>query len=404
MTLSSRERIRATMNHEEPDRVPVDLGGCNASNIMVGPYRRLCEHLGIDVEPIYVANVREQTVIIDDRMADALGLDAKEIDLFPERWVEGRAYDGTPILLPQGFVTEELEDGGRLFRDSRGNPELKLPKGGFFFDIIRHPLGDVASVADIDAFMDRIEGNDRPSWADLPLDRLAAKVDKVGQRTGRFLVGSFLGRIFQAAQTLRGFSNFMIDLIKRPALAEALLDRLAQAHIEAFDRYAETVGKSVDIILICDDLGMQQATWMSPETYRRQIKPYQARLYGHIKKKCDAPILLHSDGSLYPLIPDLIEIGVDALNPVQYTAKDMDLARLKREFGDDLCFWGGGVDTQHTLPFATAEEVAEEVKRNIDILAPGGGFVFAAVHNVVEGVPTENILATFRTAKEHGVY
>jgi uroporphyrinogen decarboxylase len=179
---------------------------------------------------------------------------------------------------------------------------------------------------------------------------------------------------------------------------------LAEAQMRAFDRYAETVGKYVDIIQVNDDLGMQHATWTGPDTYRKLIKPYHAKLYRHIKDKCDAFLFLHSDGSLYPIIPDLIEIGVDILNPVQYTAADMDLAKLKREFGNDICFWGGGIDTQEALPSWEPEQVADQVRRNIDVLAPGGGFVFATVHNVVEGVPVENVLATFRTAAEHGRY
>jgi len=132
------------------------------------------------------------------------------------------------------------------------------------------------------------------------------------------------------------------------------------------------------------------------------IKPYHARLYDHIKKRTGAPLLLHACGSVSSLIPDFIEIGVDILNPVQYTANNMDLATLKRDFGSDLCFWGGGIDTQDTLPYGTPEQVSEEVKRCIDTLAPGGGFVFATVHNIIEGVPTENILAALRTARSYG--
>jgi len=174
--------------------------------------------------------------------------------------------------------------------------------------------------------------------------------------------------------------------------------------MRAFERYAATVGRYVDVIEVADDLGTQDATWMSPEMYRRHVKPYHAKLYKHIKNCCDAYLLMHSDGSLYPIIPDLIEIGVDILNPIQYTAKDMELSRLKKEFGKELCFWGGGIDTQKILPFGTPDQVSDEVKRNIDILAPGGGFIFGPVHNITEGVPVHNIISAYQTAVEHGRY
>jgi uroporphyrinogen decarboxylase len=158
----------------------------------------------------------------------------------------------------------------------------------------------------------------------------------------------------------------------------------------------------LDCIEMADDLGTQEMPLMSPETYRKHIKPYHAKLYRFIKDRCDLPLFMHTDGSVYQLIPDLIDIGVDILNPVQYTARDMGLAKLKKEFGNDLCFWGAGIDPQGTLPFGTPQQVADEVKRNIDILAPGGGFVFGSIHNILEGVPTENIVAAFQTAAEYG--
>jgi uroporphyrinogen decarboxylase len=153
-----------------------------------------------------------------------------------------------------------------------------------------------------------------------------------------------------------------------------------------------------------DDLGMQDGPFMSPELYRKRVKPYHNKIYSFIKSHCDAYLVLHSDGAISPFIPDLIEMGIDALNPVQFTAKGMQTDRLKREFGQDICFWGGGCDTQKVLPFGTPDQVRDEVKRRIDDLAPGGGFVFAAVHNITPGVPAENIAVMFETAREYGVY
>jgi uroporphyrinogen decarboxylase len=280
---------------------------------------------------------------------------------------------------------------------------MRMPYGGFYYDICKHPLKDVQDPKDIDRYANAFETMDRPAWYDMSLEKLAQTVKTIRQNSDRALIGCFAGHVFQAGQYLRGWSEFLLDLAVNPSLAEAIMDRLVQAHIEAFDCYAETVYKHVDIIEVCDDMGMQNSTWISPQTYRELIKPYHKRLYQHIKVKTGAPILLHSDGSIASLIPDFIEIGVDILNPVQYTAGKMDLASLKRDFGSDICFWGGGVDTQQTLPFGTPEQVSDEVKRCIDTLAPGGGFVFAVVHNITEGVPLENILSALQTARSYGV-
>jgi uroporphyrinogen decarboxylase len=404
--MKDRERILMALNHKEPDCVPIDVGGLDVDTLMAGPYRRLCEYLEIDPHPIYMADIMEQTVIIHDTVAKKLGCNtnAKVIYFLPDRWQEGQAYDGTPVLLPDGFRPTILPDGSQVVMDADGHHELVMPKGGFFFDVGWHPLKDVNNASEFDKFSSLIENFDRSSWADLSWEALAAYVKELKENEDKFLVGTFQGHIFQAAQILRGWGEFMLDLAARPAFAEALMDRITEGHMQAFEKYADTVGKHVDVIEVADDLGVQDALWMSPEMYRRLVKPYHAKFYQFIKQKCDCHLLMHSDGSLYPIIPDLIEIGVDILNPIQYTAKDMELAKLKKEFGDDLCFWGAGVDTQTILPFGTPAEVADEVKRNIDILAPGGGFIFASVHNITEGVPTENIISAYQTAAEYGKY
>ncbi|HTU03821.1 MAG TPA: uroporphyrinogen decarboxylase family protein, partial [Candidatus Sulfotelmatobacter sp.] len=216
------------------------------------------------------------------------------------------------------------------------------------------------------------------------------------------VVGYFGGHIFMAALQLRGWQEFMVDLMTGSALADALLDMLTEAHIRHFDRFARTVGKYIHVVHVEDDLGMQDRPLLSPALYRKCIKPYHQRLYAAIKAQCRARLLLHSDGAISPLIPDLIEIGVEILNPVQYTARDMDTKRLKREFGGQLSFWGGGCDTQQVLPFGTPAQVKEEVMRRIDDLAPGGGFVFAQVHNIQPHVPIENVLAMYQAVRERG--
>jgi uroporphyrinogen decarboxylase len=402
MQLASRERILKAVRHEESDRIPIDLGGTDCSSIAIGPYRRLCEYLGIDAAPYQIVDICQQIVVVDDRVADELGADAKVIWHLPNEWVGGYAYDKTPVTYPAGFKPQLLANGDRVILDKHGNACLRMPDGGFYYDICNHPLKHVQDLKALDEYADAFEDMDRPEWYNMPLEKMEREIKKVRIHNDRALIGCFGGHVFQAGQFLRGWSEFLLDLAGNPSMAEAIMDRLVEEHIKAFDRYAETVYKYVDIIEVCDDVGMQSTTWISPDMYRNVIKPYHARLYDHIKKKTGLPLLLHACGSVSSLIPDFIEIGVDILNPVQYTASEMDLATLKRNFGADICFWGGGIDTQETMPFGTPEQVSDEVKRCIDTLAPGGGFVFAVVHNITEGVPLENILAAFRTARLYG--
>lgn len=402
MEMSSRERILKAVRHKETDRVPIDLGGTDCSTIAIGPYRELCEHLNIDARPFQIVDIAQQVVIVDDRIADQIESDAKAIWHFPDQWREDQAYDEKPVLYPSRFNPVTRKNGDKEVLAKDGKASLRMPAGGLYYDICNHPLLPVTDLEGLAAYAIDFESTDRPEWYDMSLEKLERTVKEIRNKNDRALVGCFGGHVFQAGQYLRGWSEFLLDLAGNPAMAEGVMDRLVEAHMKAFDRYADTVYKHVDIIQVCDDVGMQNTTWISPDTYRKLIKPYHQRLYKHIKDKTGLPLLLHSCGSVSTFIPDFIEMGVDILNPVQYSADKMDLAFLKREFGKDICFWGGGVDTQKILPFGTPEEVSDEVKRCIDMLAPGGGFVFAAVHNITNGVPLENILAAFRTAQSYG--
>jgi uroporphyrinogen decarboxylase len=402
MGLSSRERVLRALRHEETDPVPIDLGGTDCSTIAIGPYRNLCDFLEIDAKPYKVVDIAQQVVIVDERVADHLGADAKAIWHFPDQWREDLAYDGKPVMYPARFKPVTRKNGDKEVLDRKGEACLRMPADGLYYDICSHPLIQATNPTELDAYAKDIAGTDRPEWYDMPLDKLERTVKEIRDHNDRALVGCFGGHIFQAGQYLRGWSQFLLDLAGNPAMAEGVMDRLVEAHMAAFDRYADTVYKHVDIIQVCDDMGMQNTTWISPDTYRNLIKPYHQRLYQHIKNKTGAPLMLHSCGSVSAFIPDFIEIGVDILNPVQYSANKMDLAFLKSEFGKDICFWGGGIDTQKILPFGTPDQVSDEVKRCIDTLAPGGGFVFAVVHNITDGVPLENILAAFQTAQSYG--
>ena len=245
---------------------------------------------------------------------------------------------------------------------------------------------------------------DKPAFLDEGWDAMARRARTLHTETDYCVVANLALHILAAGQGLRGFENFMMDLVGDDGLAETLMEMLVEAYIPRIDTFAAKMAKYVDVILLNDDLGTQTGPMLSPDLYRAKIKPFHARLFEYVKKKTGKPILFHSCGSIYRLLPDLIEIGVDAVNPVQVSATDMDSAKLKAEFGDDITFWGGGCDTQKVLASATPDAVRDEVRRRIDDLAPGGGFVFTQVHNIQPNVPPENVVAMLEAAREFGVY
>jgi uroporphyrinogen decarboxylase len=402
--MNHRERVLTALRHEEPDRVPIDFGGTCDSTISALSYQALREGLGLQPGATRVADVSQYTALIDDDVRQALDVDTMPLFNEPSEWRQGTLTDGSPAQFPARFQPRRLPDGSQVVFDSAGTALLKMPRGGYYFDPVHTPLAGATSVSDIDAHLDAIETYDTPSYLDVSYQVLAAKARRLRETTDYLIVGFFGGHIFQAGQALRGWDTFLIDLMVNPAFAEALMDRLVEANIRRFERYAQTVGRYVDVVHFEDDLGMQDRPLLRPSLYRRLVKPYHRRLFAFVKSRCDAYLLFHSDGAIAPLIPDFIDLGIDALNPVQVSAAGMDTELLKRTFGQDITFWGGGCDSQRVLPFGTPQEVAEEVRRRIDHLAPGGGFVFAPVHNLQAEVPVQNALTMFGVARAHGVY
>lgn len=367
-------------------------------------YQDLRKHLGLNPSLTRVYDVYQQTALVEDDVRQALGVDVMPMSHEPKDWREGQLRDGSSALFPAKFRPTLEEDGSQVVRNEAGTVVLKMPRDGFYFDSVYSPLAEAKSIKDIDDCLDEIETYDHPDHLDQSYKELAKKAKNLRQITDYFLVGYFGGHIFQASQSLRGWELFLIDLIENQKFAEALMTRITDANIRRFDRYARAIGPHVDIVHFEEDLGMQDRPLVSPPLYRKMIKPHQKRLFEFAKSRCEAFILYHSDGAIVPFIPDFIEMGVDALNPVQVSAQGMDTKILKKEFGRDITFWGAGCESQIILPFGSRKEVANEVKRRIDDLAAGGGFVFSPIHNIQAGVPTENIITMFETAREYGVY
>jgi uroporphyrinogen decarboxylase len=361
--MTPRERIIAALSHKETDKIPVDLGSTESSGIT--------------------------------GVLSAVGADAVPLLIEPREWKSWQFEKGVTVEIPKKADLERLLGGDTVMKSKNGTVLSRLPKSGFYFDSVYHPLENARTVEDIDAGEAFLKGFDWPCYWDEDFSDIAKKAKKLYEETQYAIVGNLCVHLLAAGQEIRGFANFMMDLVINKRLAHRLLQKQVEAYMPRIDRYIEAVGPYLQIILVNDDLGTQNGLQIKPKLYREMIKPYHRQLWGYIKEKSGKPLLLHSCGSIYEIIPDLIEIGVDALNPVQVSAKNMDTAKLKKEFGKDLTFWGGGCDSQKTLPYGTPKDVREEVKRRVNDLAPGGGFVFCQVHNIQPDVSLENILAMY---------
>ncbi len=401
--MTSRERVLAAVSRREPDRVPIDLGGTESSGLTGMAWHRLADHLGVDVGPgPDVLEPFQQVVRIDAALRERFGIDTLALFPEPRGWRDSKLGDGSPCRMPSGWEESVEADGARVLLGTDGKPAARMPAGGLYFDPVSAPLAGCETPADIEKHRAVVASFDLPAFCDEGVEATAERARRVHAEADSAVVFNFCCHFLAGGTILRGYEQYLIDLLAEPELAEALLEMLLEAYLERVDRYAPALKGHVDVILFNDDLGTQQGPIISPEVYRRLIKPRQAKLFGYAKKAFGAPIVFHSCGAISDFVRDLVEVGVDALNPVQVSAAGMDSARLKREFGKDICFWGGGCDSQKVLARGTPGEVREEVKRRIGDLAPGGGFVFTQVHNVQPDVPPENVVAMLETAREFG--
>ena len=383
---TSRSRVEATLNHREPDRVPYDLGGTILTGIHHHAYRGLRKHLGLGAVEIAIEDPVQQLALVDEDVKRRL-----EVDVY--------GVNPGPARQPGASRPPWTEDGYDKLVDEWGIEWWKPCEGGFYYDMRRHPLAEV----------DTIEGLAKYPFPD-PLDpgRYEQVAERANDLMNRKHVAYVLGRnapgIFEVALWMRGFENFFCDMVVNRPFAEALLDIVLEIKMKYWARVLELVGPNVMMVSEADDLASQNRCLVSPDLYRRLIKPRHTKLFDFIKKRAQAPVKIfyHSCGAILPLIPDLIESGVDVLNPVQVSASGMDTKELKRRFGRQITFYGGGVDTQQVLPHGSPGQVRDEVRRRIDDLAPGGGFIFNTVHNIQADVPPENILAMWEAMREFG--
>ncbi len=376
--MTHRQRVLTALAHEEPDRVPMDLGGTRCSSLHVGAHKKMKSHFGIPDAGETIIHRIMQTALVDERIQETLDVDCRFVGT------------GSPDSAP------DIELGEDKYQDEWGVIRQK-PEGSHYYDLVYTPLAGDITLADIARYK-------MPDPLDPGRFRgLVERVKHLRENTDYAIVLGLPGGFVHYTQYLRGFEDWFMDLRANQKIAGALFDAVEENTRITCIEALKQVGDMVDVVMVGDDVAHQRGPLCHPDLYRQIIKPRHQRLWGAIHDYTRAPLLLHTCGSVYKILDDLIEAGVDVLNPVQVAAKDMDTARLKAEFGDRICFWGA-IDTQWVLPQGTAEDVKAEVDRRIADLAPGGGFVVNAVHNIQPDVPVENVLTMFAYAKERGRY
>jgi uroporphyrinogen decarboxylase len=395
------------LDHREPDRVAIDFSGHRSSGIMAIAYPKLRQHLGLPPTTVRVYDPIQQLAIVDEDVLDRFGVDTIELGrgfaLDESSWADWTLPDGTPCKMP-AWALPEREKGQWVFRSSSGRLIGRMPDGALFFEQCYWPyVEDDSRMSLTEAFAESMWTALRSPPGPLGVDSgsLAEGARRLRAGTDRAIIGLFGGNLLETGQFLYRNDQFLLLLAGEPLRAHAFLDRLIEHHMKNLERYLEAVGHYIDIILFGDDLGMQTGPQMSPAMYREFFKPRHAAMWRRAIELAKVKVMLHCCGGVRTLLADLIDAGLDAINPVQISCRGMDAAELKHEFGKHITFWGGGCDSQKILPNGTPDQVRTHVREQVEILAPGGGFVFQQVHNIMADVPLENIVAMFDAVRDH---
>ncbi|MBM3288823.1 MAG: methyltransferase [Candidatus Hydrogenedentes bacterium] len=405
--MTSRERVMTALDHRAPDRVPVDLSGHRSSGIAAIAYARLRKHLGLPERPLRVYDTMQQLAVVDDDVLDRFGIDTIELGRAfateDRDWADWVLPDGTPCQLPR-WVHPQREEGRWVIRSKQGRAVSVMPDGALYFEQLYYPYLERDTFDDLADALDAFSAMATPPGPDAEgpdgLKRLEAGAKRLRASTDRAIIGLFGGNLLEAGQSMFRNDRFFMLLIEEPEKAHDFLDRLVTIHLANLDTFLGAVGDSIDIILFGDDLGAQNGPQISPDMYREFFKPRQKVMWDRVKARSNAKIMLHCCGGVRELLDDLIDAGLDTINPVQVSCAGMGAAALKRDFGDRITFWGGGCDTQQVVAFATPAEVRQHVLEQVAALGPGGGFVFQQVHNILANVPPENIVAMYDAVRE----
>jgi uroporphyrinogen decarboxylase len=409
--MTSRERVLAAINHRQTAQIPVDMGSNPSSGISAMGYTKLKKALGIDTGHTRIFDVVQQLAQVEDEVIDALGIDVIDIgrvfNTSDNDWYDITMPDGSTAQYPVWFRPLERDDGASEV-EVDGIVIARRPAGGAFFDQTYFPYEDAYPV-DYSGLPDAMNMVLWQNMAHSPWDH-AADADfwtalrertlKLRERTDKALMITCGCNLFEWGTFLRKLDNFLMDLLAEPEEVERLLDALMELHLQGLEKVCNAVGDIVDILRFGDDLGTTGGLFMPPDTYRELFKPRHTILNRFVHENSQMKTFLHSCGSIYRVMPDLIEAGYDIINPVQTNCFEMDPNTLKEAFGKEITFWGGGCDTASILNKATPEEVRAHVLERCGLFSEGGGFIFNTIHNILPEVPAENVLACFDAVKE----
>jgi hypothetical protein len=414
--MTSKERTVAALKHQQPDRIPIDFGGTAVTGIHVKIVAGLRDHYGLARQPVKVHEPYQMLGYIDEDLKRALGIDVEGVDPeetmfgFPnELWKPWRMEGGLEILVSERLVTTKEPNGDTLIYpkvDLKARASGLMPNGGFFFDsIIRQDPIDEEKLDPRDNM------EEFSVMSDHTLDYFTREA-VAKAKTGRAVIATFGGMAFgdialvpapflKQPKGIRDIEEWYVSTLTRQPYIHEVFEKQCSVAIDNLVRLKTRVGDLVDAVFVCGtDFGTQWSTFCSLDTYRSLYHPYYKRINDWVHLNTTWKTFKHSCGSVKGLIPSFIQSGFDILNPVQCSASDMDPEQLKREFGRDIVFWGGGIDTQKTLMFGTVDEVRKEVMQRCDIFGKRGGFIFNAVHNIQGNVPLKNVIAMFEALKE----
>lgn len=418
--MNSRERVLLALNHQQPDRIPLDLGGCGQTGMHVSTVYALRQALKLDPPgtPVKVSEPFQMLGEIKPDLLEVLGVDTLGIggvnNFFGfknENWKPWTTFDGTPVLVPGLFNTQAGETGD-IPQYAQGDPAYppcaRMPNDGFYFDHTqRQPPFDDATLN----VEDNLEEFGPVSEEDLV--HLKQESERLYNDTDRAIVMVLGGMAFgdialvpgpmlKNPKGIRDMNEWYMSTVTRQDYVRQIFERQCEIALQNLPRIYAAVGDRIQVAWVSGtDFGAQNACFISPKTFRSLYKPYMKRINDWIHQHTQWKTFIHSCGSILPIIPDMIEAGFDILNPVQTSAANMDPVMLKERFGDQVTFWGGGVDTQHTLPFGTPDEVRKQVRERLEIFGKGGGYVFNPIHNVQARVPIENLLAMYDTVRDY---
>jgi uroporphyrinogen decarboxylase len=407
--MTPRERILKTCNFQEPDRVPIDIGGSQISGICIDHYCDLLKYLDINELP-KVYEQFEMLARVEEPIRKRLRSDVISLEnpsmrwgLHNKDWKKWSTFKGNEVLMPGDFNPVTDEKGALVLKDNNGTPIARMAKGTLYFEFA---CGTAMSKEIVK--MDPGKYKDSIAlYTDEELGQISAEAKNLYENTGYAVFGEFGRGGLGTNGLLAGhtITDWLCILLTERAYAQEILQATVEKALENVKLYLEAVGKNIDIILVSgSDYGTQRIELFNPDIWKDLFLPRFKTINDYIHKNSKVKTFIHSCGSIYNIIEYIIAAGFDILNPVQVTAGNMDAAGLKNKFGGRIVFWGGGVDTQTVLPFGTADEVREQVKERIKIFAPGGGFVFNPTHCIQYGVPPKNLLAAADAAYEYGAY